>query len=190
MDRNTAYQLLTSIVKNENLIKHHLAAEAVMIALYKRLNPQINPNDQAKWGIVGLLHDADYELSKNHPEKHSLILEEKIGNQLPVDVLYAIKSHAFQYNGVEPKSKMDWAIYTVDELTGIIIAAMLIHPDKKLTSLTLDFVLNKFNDLNFAKGAEREKIKMCEARLEIPLNEFIDITLKAMQQISPQLDPK
>ncbi len=190
MDRNTAYQLLNSLTKNNNLIKHHLATEASMKALYRKLNLDINPNEEEKWGLVGLLHDADYELSKNHPEKHSLILEEKIGNQLPPDVLYAIKAHAFQYNGVEPKSKMDFAMYCLDELTGIIIAAILIHPDKKLTSLTTDFVLNKFNDLNFAKGAAREQIKMCETKLNIPLNEFIDICLKAMQQIAPQLEAK
>jgi predicted hydrolase (HD superfamily) len=190
MDRNAAYQLLTTLVKNPNLIKHHLAAEAVMKALYKRLAPQGNLQDEGKWGLVGLLHDADYELSKNHPEKHSLILEEKIGSQLSPDVLYAIKSHAFLYNGVSPKSQMDWAIYTCDELTGLIIASMLIHPDKKLASLTVDFVLNRFKELNFAKGANREQIKMCEAKLGIPLNEFIDISLKAMQQVSSQLEAR
>lgn len=85
---------------------------------------------------------------------------------------------------------MDWAMYTSDELTGLIIAAMLIHPDKKLSSLTTDFILNRFKDQNFAKGAAREQIKMCEERLNIPLNEFIDICLKAMQQIAPQLEAK
>jgi predicted hydrolase (HD superfamily) len=190
MDRNTAYQLLTSLIKNPNLLKHHLAAEAVMKGLYKRLSPQGNPQDEAKWGLVGLLHDADYELSKNHPEKHSLILEEKIGSQLPPDVLYAIKSHAFAYNMVEPKSQMDWAIYTCDELTGLIVASMLIHPDKKLASLTTDFVLNRFKEPNFAKGANREQIKMCEAKLGISLNEFVSIALLAMQGISPQLEAK
>jgi uncharacterized protein len=191
MDRNAAYQLLTSLVKAPNLIKHHLAAEAVMKALYRRLiltDP--TPVGEAKWGIVGLLHDADYEQSRNHPEKHTLILEQKIGAQLPPDVLYAIKAHAFLYNNVAPKSAMDWAMYTCDELTGLIIAAMLINPDKKLASLTVDFVLKRFNEPNFAKGASREEIKMCESKLGISLEEFVKIALTAMQEIAPQLEAK
>lgn len=190
MDRNTAFQNLQNLVKNQNLIKHHLAAEAVMRALYIRLHPQNNPQEMEKWGLVGLLHDADYELSKNHPEKHTLILEEKIGNKLSPDVLYAIKSHAYDFNKVEPKSQMDWAIYACDELTGLIIAAMLIHPDKKLSSLSCDFIQNRFNEPNFAKGADRNHIRACETKLFIPLLEFIDISLKAMQQIAPQLEAK
>jgi uncharacterized protein len=190
MIRDEALALLTSLIKNQNLIKHHLAAEAVMKALYKRLNPQESVIDEEKWGMVGLLHDADYEMCKNHPEKHTLILEEKIGKQIPPDVLYAIKSHAYLYSNVAPKSPMDWAMYCCDELTGLIIATMLIHPDKKLAPLTVDFILNRFKDPNFAKGANREQIKMCEAKLQIPLNEFIDIALKAMQQIAPQLEVK
>jgi uncharacterized protein len=190
VDRNAAYQLLISLVKNPNLIKHHLAAEAVMKALYKRLNPQGNQQDEEKWGLVGLLHDADYEMSKGHPERHTQILEDKIGKQLPPDVLYAIKAHAYIYNLVEPKSQMDWAMYTCDELTGLIIAAMLISPEKKLALLTLDFVLNRFKEPSFAKGASREQVKMCETKLQIPLNEFINIALLAMQQIAPQLEVK
>ncbi len=188
MTREEAFNFLSSQVKNPNLIKHHLAAEAVMKALYAKLNPQVNPAELEKWGLVGLLHDADYELSKNHPEKHSLILEKKIGNQLPPDVLYAIKSHAFQYNLVEPKSQMDWAMYCSDELTGLIIAAMLIHPDKKLSSLTVDFILNRFNEPLFAKGANREQIKTCESKLGISLNEFINTALLAMQSIAQELE--
>lgn len=197
MTREEAFNFLSSQVKNQNLIKHHLAAEAVMKALYTKLNPQGSPDELEKWGMVGLLHDADYELSKNHPEKHSLILEEKIGNQLSPDVLYAIKSHAFAYNLVEPKSQMDWAMYASDELTGLIIAAMLIQPaspaggpDKKLSSLTVDFILNRFKEPTFAKGANREQIKMCESKLGISLNEFINIALLAMQSIAQELETK
>jgi predicted hydrolase (HD superfamily) len=186
MNREEAYNILKGLVKSENLIRHHLACEAAMKTLYERLTSKISQNDtdKEKWGIVGLLHDADYELSKDHPEKHTLILEKKIGDKLEPDVMYAIKSHNWQETRVEPKSQMDWSIYCSDELTGLIIAAALIHPDKKLASLDVDFIIKRFNEPSFAKGASRDQIKMCEEKLEIPLDEFIGLVLKAMQGIS------
>lgn len=189
MTRVQAYEILKSLIKNENLIRHHLACEAAMRTLYERLTPKISQNDadKEKWGIVGLLHDADYELSRDHPEKHTLILEEKIGDKLEPDVMYAIKSHNWQETQVEPKSQMDWSIYCSDELTGLIIAAALIHPDKKLSSLDVDFIIKRFNEPSFAKGANRNQIKMCEEKLEIPLDEFIRLVLNAMQGISNDL---
>jgi len=187
MTRDDAYQILRSMVKNENLIKHHLAAEAAMKALYKRLTPKQIPGEEADWGIVGLLHDADYELCKNHPERHTLVLEERIGDKLNPRLMQAIKSHNWQNNGVVPKSKLDWSIYCCDELTGLIIAAALIHPEKRLDFLTVDFVMKRFNEPSFAKGANRTQILMCEKELTIPLTEFVEIVLKAMQGISGEL---
>ena len=187
MTRNEAYQILKENVKSENLIRHHLACEAVMRALYLRLNT--SPNTQAieEWGIVGLLHDADYELSKDTPEKHTLILEQKIGAKLPPELMYAIKSHNWKNNKVEPQSSLDWSIYCCDELTGLIVAAALVNPDKKLATLTVDSVLKRFKEGSFAKGADRKQIGMCAEKLQIPLNEFIQIALTSMQQIAPYL---
>jgi len=187
MTRDEAYQILTDLVKNKNLIKHHLACEAAMKSLYKRISPKPTIEEEANWGLVGLLHDADYELCRDHPEKHTLILEEKIGEKIDPRLMYAIKSHNFAYNGFEPKSYMDWGIYCCDELTGLIIAAALVHPDKKLGPLTVDFIVNRFNSASFAKGANREQIKTCEKELGIPLKEFIEIVLRAMQGISGSL---
>ncbi len=182
MKRDEAYKILTDLIKNRNLVKHHLATEAVMRTLAKYFN-----EDEEKWGLTGLLHDADYELTKDHPEKHTLVLEEKIGNELEPDIMRAIKSHNKKYSGVEPESKMDWAIYTCDELTGLIIAAVLIHKDKKLNSIDTDFILRRFDEPSFAKGADRNQITPCEEKLGIPLREFVEIALKAMQGISPEL---
>lgn len=189
MTRDEAYQTLKSLIKNENLIKHHLACEAAMKALYKRLTPQNmqNPKDEENWGIVGLLHDGDYELSKSAPEKHTLILEEKLKDKIDPKLMYAIKSHNWKFNNVKPKSRLDWSIFCSDELTGLIIAAALVSPDKKLAALTPDFVMKRFNEPSFAKGADRNQIKFCEKELSIPLNEFINITLTAMQRIAPSL---
>ncbi len=86
-----------------------------------------------------------------------------------------------------PDSLMDWSISCCDELTGLIIASTLISPEKKLALVTSDFVLNRFKEKSFAKGANREQIKMCEEKLQIPLNEFVSIALLAMQQIAPDL---
>lgn len=83
---------------------------------------------------------------------------------------------------------MDWAIYCCDQLTGLIVAAALVHPDKKLASLNVEFILNRMKQKDFAKGATREQILLCEEKLGIPLNEFIDITLHAMQGISKDLE--
>ena len=187
MTRDDAYHILRGLVKNENLVKHHLAAEAAMKALYVRLTPKPIPQEQEEWGVVGLLHDADYELCKNHPERHTLVLEEKIGDKLDPKLMQAIKSHNWQNNGVVPKSRLDWSIYCCDELTGLIIAAALIHPEKKLQPLTIDFIMKRFNESSFAKGANREQILMCEKELAIPLTEFVGIVLKAMQGISGAL---
>ncbi len=187
MTREEAYAILTDLVKNKNLIKHHLACEAAMKAIYKRIVPKQIPEEEVNWGLVGLLHDADYELCRDHPEKHTLVLEEKIGFKIDPRLMYAIKSHNFAHNGFEPKSYMDWGIYCCDELTGLIIAATLVHPGKKLAPLTVEFIMNRFNSPSFAKGANRDQIKMCEKELGIPLEEFIEIVLKAMQEISKDL---
>ncbi len=160
-----------------------------MKVLYRKFTPLANqnPQDEEKWGTVGLLHDADYELTRNHPEKHTLILEEKIGSKLAPEVMYAIMSHNFANNKVLPKSAMDWSIYCADELTGLIIAATLVNPDRKLASVTTDFVINRFNESSFARGANRDQILACEDKLKMPIRDFIELSLKAMQLISNEL---
>lgn len=187
MSREEAYKILNEYIKNQNLIKHHLACEATMKTLCIRLNPNASEKEIEKWGVTGLLHDADYELTKDTPEKHTIVLEEKIGNKLDPEIMHAIKSHNADRNGVTPKSLMDWSIYCCDELTGLIVAAALIHPDKKLSSINTEFILKRMNEKSFARGADREMIKMSEEKLGIPLDEFIALTLKAMQYIHATL---
>lgn len=187
MQRDEAYKILVQYITNQNLIKHHLACEATMRALCLKFNPKADESEQEKWGIVGLLHDADYELTKETPEKHGLVLEEKTGSIIPKDIMRAIQSHNGDRNGVAPQTSMEWSIYCCDELTGLIVAAALVHPDKKLNSLSVEFIMNRMKESSFARGADREMIKKCEEKLGIPLPEFVDITLKAMQNISREL---
>ncbi len=188
MLRSDALEILKTFVKNPNLIKHHLACEAIMGLLCKTLNPRADENLISKWRLVGLLHDADYELTKDTPEKHTLVLEEKIGKQLDRDVMYAIKAHNFAHTGTNPESLMDWSMYTCDELSGLIVASALIHPDRRLSNIDVNFILNRFNDKTFAKGASRAQIKLCESKLHIPLEQFIKICLISMQSISSELN--
>lgn len=191
MTRPEAYTILTKYLHNKNLIKHCLAAEATMKALYKRLTPEDErtSEDEEKWGIVGLMHDADYELAQktDQLEKHGLLLFDHEKGTIPEDIAHAIKAHNYMNTKVMPENKMDWSIETCDQLTGLIVAAALIHPDKKLASITPEFVLNRFGEKAFAKGANREAIKLCEEKLGIPLDEFVKIALHAMQGISTEL---
>ena len=188
MLRSDALEILQDMVKESTLVKHHLACEAIMIALCKKLNPKADDILINKWGTVGLLHDADYELTKNDPDKHTLVLEEKIGKQLDREVLYAIKAHNFAHTVTNPKSLMDWSMYTCDELSGLIVASALVHPDRRLSNVDVAFIMNRFNDKTFAKGASRAQIRLCESKLNIPLEEFIGIALSAMTNISSQLN--
>src|SRR5260221_14267297 len=124
MTREQAHQILTKYLSNKNLIKHCLAAEATMRALARRFN-----ESEDEWGITGLLHDADYELTANDPDKHGLLLFEKEVNTIPEPIAHAIKSHNYEHTQVMPENKIDWGITCCDQLTGLIIACALVHPD-------------------------------------------------------------
>lgn len=190
MTREDAYALLTKHLSLKNLIKHCLACEAAMKGIYKYLHAKDSSTEiEKQWGITGLLHDIDYELAQkeNKLNKHGLLIFEKNPNIIPEPIAHAIKSHNFQNTKFDPITDMDWAITCVDQLTGIIVASALIHSDKKLSSIDAKFVLRRFNTSSFAKGARREIIKLCEEKLGISLEKFIEITLASMQGISKEL---
>jgi len=182
IDRDEALNLLHSQMQSINLRKHCYAVEASMRALAKYFG-----EDEDVWGLVGLLHDADYE---KYPDKHpAKILRQLKDLDVPEDVVNAIHAHALGFNGFDkkPQSKLDWSIYCCDELTGLIIAVTLIRPTKKLSDVTVENILSKWDKKEFAKGVERERVELCEDKLGIKLNDFIEIVLKAMQEISSEL---
>lgn len=187
MNRDQAYNLLSQYVANQNLVKHMLAAEAVMRALCLRLNQNPPAQTIENWGLVGLLHDLDYEMAKEAPQKHGLISKDILTGKLNDDLIHAIMAHNSKFTKIKPKSTLDWSIACCDELTGLIVASALVHPNKNLASIDVDFVLKRFKEKSFAKGANRKSIEQCEKHLGIPLNEFIGINLKAMQDIAPIL---
>jgi len=185
MTREQALKLLHEKMQNQNLRRHCYAVEAVMRALARHFK-----EDEEKWGIIGLLHDGDYEKTKDKPEKHTLMMVEwlKELGETDEETISAILSHNYAHTGQNPpKNKLEWSLYCCDELTGLIVAVALVKPDKKLASVTVDSIMKKWNKKDFARGVKREQIEECESRLEIPLKEFIQIALEAMQAISKDL---
>ena len=187
MTRNQAIELLHKNMTNQNLRRHCYAVEAVMRSLAKYFK-----EDEDKWGIAGLLHDADYEMTKdnehkkNHTKQTIKWLKEL---EAETDIYDAIAAHAWGYvdGAPEPKTKMQSALYCCDELTGLIVAVTLVKPDKKLAAVTVDSILKKWSSKSFAAGVDRKQIEQCTPRLGIELRDFIQIALSAMQGISNDL---
>jgi predicted hydrolase (HD superfamily) len=190
MTREQALKLLHSKMQNTNLRRHCYAVEAVMGALYKRLeNHHQTKEGEEKWRIVGLLHDGDYEETKATPELHTIRMAEWLKKEGVTDkeLLDAILSHNFAHTGQnEPKNNLEWSLYCCDELTGLIVAVALVK-EGKLANVTVESVENKWNKLAFAGGVDRKQIEKCEERLGIPLHEFIEIALTAMQNVHDEL---
>lgn len=181
MDREEALDSIHANVENENLIKHMLATEAVMRAMAVQLG-----EDEEAWGLAGLLHDIDVELTEGDMSTHSklgadLVREMGVGE----DIVHAILCHN-EAHGVPLDSKMDRALFCVDPLTGLITAATLILPDKQLSSLKVTSVRKRFKEKSFAAGANREQIATC-SDLGIELDDLIELGVKAMQGIAPSL---
>jgi len=137
--------------------------------------------------MAGLLHDIDYEKTKDDPTQHSLVgaqILESLG--LDRDICQAVKVHN-EAHGILPETTIEKALFVIDPLTGLIVAAALVLPSKKLNDLTPENVLNRFKEKAFARGANREIIKKCEELLDLKLEEFVKIGLEAMQKISQEL---
>ena len=179
MNRDQAYKLSKSKFSNKNLFKHVLAVEAVMRGLAVHFNEDVD-----KWGLAGLLHDLDYEETIDDPDRHTLVTEEILKEyDLDPEIIEAIKCH----NDKSPRTKLiGKAIYAADPVTGLIVAAALMHPDKKLKSVEVSFILRRFKVKRFAAGANREQIQSC-TDFNLSLELFLDIALKSMQVIDKEL---
>lgn len=184
ISKDEALKLLHSKMQSSNLRKHCYSVEAVMRSLAKHFN-----EDEEMWGIVGLLHDGDYEFTKEDPSKHAKLMANWVRElgETNEELLVGIESHGWFHEGKKPKTKMQWALFCCDELTGLIIAVTLVRPEKKLEKVTVENILGKWKEKSFAAGVKREDIENCEKELGIKLPEFINIALKAMQGISSDL---
>jgi putative nucleotidyltransferase with HDIG domain len=180
--REQALALIRDRVKNDNLVKHMLATEAVMGSLAHRLG-----EDEERWRLAGLLHDLDVDETAQSMEVHglrttALLREAGLDDEA---VLHAIEAHN-PGNGSEVATAMDRALFACDPLTGLITAAALIRPEKQLALVSLKSLRKRFKEPAFAKGARREDILTC-VELGLSLDEFMEVALVAMQGVSDEL---
>jgi len=179
MNRQEALELVRSYVRNKNLVKHMLATEAVMGRLARHLG-----EDEEMWALAGLLHDLDYDQTVDDFPRHGLVTAEILeGLNVDARIIDAIKAHPGHQ---EARSRMDKALYAVDPLTGLIVAATLMHPSKKLREVDVEFVLHRYKEKRFAAGANREQIASCRD-LDMDLETFVGLALEGMQSIDAEL---
>ncbi|MFC2070130.1 HDIG domain-containing metalloprotein [Chloroflexota bacterium] len=181
MTREEALDSIYENVENDNLVKHMLATEAIMGALAERLG-----RDKEEWRLAGLLHDIDVELTEGDMATHGRLGADLL-REMAVEetIIHAILAHN-EMLGVPCETDLDKALFCADPLTGLITAAALVRPDKKLGSVEAKSVRKRFKEKSFAAGANRENIATC-SELGIELDDFIEIGLKAMQGIAGEL---
>ena len=179
MNREESLTLLKQHLKNKNMIKHCIAVEGEMIGLAKRFN-----EDDALWGLTGLLHDIDYEETggdpKIHAEKGAQMLE---AHGFSPAMVHAVRAHNHK---VPIETKLDRALFAPDPLSGLIVAAVLMHPEKKLSAVDSSFVLRRFKEKSFAAGANREHIQTC-SELGLELADFVTICIEGMRLRAEEL---
>lgn len=181
MDRDAALALVREFVKNENLIRHMLAVEAAM-----RFYAQKFGEDAETWGLIGLLHDFDWEIHptlEQHPMEGAPILRSR---GVPEEWIQDILSHADR-TGVPRNTLRRKALYACDEITGLITAVALVHPSRSLLDLEVSSVKKKWKDRAFAAGANREEIERGAQELGIDLWEHVGNVIQAMRSIAPEL---
>ncbi len=178
MNRKEALCLIESKIKDDKLIKHMLAVESCMKELALHFS-----EDKEKWTLSGLLHDIDYEETKDNPKEHGLQGVEYLKKfDISPDILQAIKVHA---GHDEAKNNLEISLLASDALSGLIVASALVNPEG-LSGLSTDFIMKKFKEKQFARGADRENIKQCE-KMNLSLNDFISICLSGMKSIADDL---
>ncbi len=182
INREQALELLDQHLSNPNLVKHCLASEAVMRRLARQLG-----EDEELWGLTGLLHDLDVELTQDDLSRHThetarILRAEGVAEQI-IDAICMHNAAAHDRTRSEP---LHHALAAGETMTGLIIATALVYPDKKLASVKPKSVRKRYKEKLFAAGADRAIIAECE-QIGIPLPEFCDLCLEAMQELAPEL---
>jgi putative nucleotidyltransferase with HDIG domain len=179
---NAALDLLRRHVTSDVLIKHCLATEAVMRALAARLS-----EDMERWGLAGLLHDLDFEQTKDAPAEHGLKTAEILAAEgVTPDVIQAIREHNSEALGIACESRMGIALTAGETVTGLIVATALVQPDRRLASVKVSSVRKRMKDKAFARNVSRERILDCE-KLALSLDDFLTISVEAMQGVAGDL---
>ena len=182
--RETAYQLLIEYNKNESLIKHALAVEGVM-----RYFARKRGEDEEKWGIVGLVHDIDYE---QYPDQHCRMSEKILKEHgWPEEYIRAVVSHGWGIcSDVEPKTDLEKTLFAIDELTGLVVTTALVRPSKSVMDLKAKSVKKKWKDKRFAAGVDRSIIEKGAQMLGIELTEMITDTIMGMREVAEAIGLK
>jgi uncharacterized protein len=182
ISRDQVLQRLQEHVKNEKTIIHCLASEAVMRALAGRLG-----EDQDRWGITGLLHDIDVEVTHADPRVHALKAEELLEDfGLDSEMIDAIRMHNDEATGIARSTTFQHALAAGETITGLIYATTLVYPDKKIANIKYKSVSKRMKEKAFAASVNRDHIMECE-KIGIPLDEFVRLSVDAMREISDSI---
>jgi len=182
--RETAFALLKEYNKSESLIRHALAVEGVMRYMAKKAG-----EDVEKWGIIGLIHDLDYEM---YPEQHCIMTEKIMREQRwPEEYIRAVLSHGWGLvTDVEPVSRLERTIYAIDELTGLVATSALVRPSKSVLDMEARSVRKKWNDRRFAAGVNRDVIEKGAVMLGVTLDELITDCILGMREVAEEIGLK
>jgi len=182
--REEAYQLLTEYNKGDSLIKHALAVEGVM-----RYFARKRGEDEEKWGVIGLVHDLDYEkFPEEHCKKSEEILKEK---GWPEEYIRAVVSHGWGLcSDVEPQTELEKVLYTIDELTGLVVTTALVRPSKSVMDVKVKSVKKKWKDKRFAAGVDRSIIEKGAQMLGMELSDVMADTIAGMQEVAEEIGLK
>jgi putative nucleotidyltransferase with HDIG domain len=179
VEREEGWTILCEYTKTDALRRHAIAVEAVMRAAARK-----HGGDEETWGLVGLLHDFDYEqFPSEHPGKGKVILEEIA---VPSEIIYAIQCHA-NFTGYERRSLMDKMIFAVDELSGFVTACALVRPNKSLSELEPANVRKKLKDKSFARSVIREDIWSGIDELGVDFDEHVRFVVEALKPVADQI---
>ncbi|QLY80168.1 hydrolase [Clostridium intestinale] len=185
LSRDDAWSLLCRYTKSDSLLKHALAVEGVMRHFTKLLGEK----DIDKWGIVGLLHDLDYEM---YPDEHCIKVQEIMkDHNISDEYIHAVASHGYGICcDIEPVHKMEKVLYTIDELTGLISAAAIMRPSKSILDLELKSVKKKYKSKGFASGVDRNIIENGAKMLDLELDFVIKETIEGMKTVAEDIGLK
>jgi putative nucleotidyltransferase with HDIG domain len=182
--REEAWKILTDHVRSSNLISHALAVEAAMRHLARKKGA-----DEEMWGVVGLIHDVDYE---EHPEEHLRHAPDLLrGHGWPEEYIRAVASHGWGIcTDLEPVTDLEKSLFAIDELTGLVAAAALVRPSRSVLDLPVKSVLKKWKDKAFAAGVDRSVIEKGAALMGVPLEELIADTIEGMKTVASEIGLK
>ena len=179
MDREAAMALLQEFHPEPHMVQHALASEAVMQALARRFG-----EDETLWGLAGLLHDVDYPMTKDAPERHGLQAESILAGKFPEELVSAVMAHNGECTGKEPQTRLDFALRAGETITGLVTAVALMRPTG-MEGMEVKSLKKKMKDKAFAAAVSRERIHECE-RIDLPLDEFLALAIAAMTPLAIQ----